>query len=72
MSLDLARSRRFPVSAPTYSLRPLLRAPDPEALATSISQALQVRGFNACVHVHVAGVLHKVESTQMPAGDGKP
>ncbi|KAI8469436.1 MAG: hypothetical protein J3K34DRAFT_522202 [Monoraphidium minutum] len=43
VSLDLKRSRRFPVAAPTYSLRPLLRAPDPEALASAISEALQER-----------------------------
>jgi hypothetical protein len=43
-SLDLARSRRFPVSVPTFGLRPLLRAPDPEGLASAISTALQVRG----------------------------
>ncbi|KIY96128.1 hypothetical protein MNEG_11835, partial [Monoraphidium neglectum] len=45
--LDLKRSRHFPVCAPTYSLRPLLRTPDPEALASAASRALQDRAERA-------------------------
>jgi hypothetical protein len=44
VSLDLQRSRRFPVCAPTFGLRPLMRVTDPETLAANISQKLQVRG----------------------------
>ncbi|GBF92054.1 hypothetical protein Rsub_04401 [Raphidocelis subcapitata] len=42
-SLDLGRSRRFPVAAPTFGLRPLLRVADPETLAATVSAALQDR-----------------------------
>jgi len=41
-ALDLDRSRQFPVCAPTFGLRQLLRVVDPDSVAASISLELQV------------------------------